>query len=146
MINTSNVAPTGTGPAESPRGGGGPNDTPVVGITMPGDGSSFGAGSVIEFTGTATDTEDGDLAASLAWTSDLDGAIGSIRLRCRDSGGNLIPRDLQVEFDVEWSIPQTWSECAVRVEAQPGTTFTLYEFAQSLSPATSFAVICEEIR
>lgn len=62
--------------------------------------------------------------------ADLDGAIGSIRLRCRDSGGNLIPRDLEVDIDVEWSVPQTWSECAVRVAAQPGTTFTLYEFAQ----------------
>ena len=34
-------------------------------------------GDSVTFTATATDTEDGDLAASLTWTSDLDGAIGS---------------------------------------------------------------------
>ena len=50
---------------------------PVVAITAPVDGSSFTAGSLITFTGSAIDTEDGDIAASLSWSSDLDGAIGT---------------------------------------------------------------------
>ena len=53
------------------------NETPVVTITAPGDGSSFGAGASIAFAGTASDTEDGDITANLSWTSNLDGTLGS---------------------------------------------------------------------
>ncbi len=53
------------------------NQAPVVTISAPADGSSFAEGASISFTGTASDPEDGDLTAGLAWTSDLDGAIGS---------------------------------------------------------------------
>ena len=34
-------------------------------------------GDNITFTGTATDTEDGNISGSLAWTSSRDGNIGS---------------------------------------------------------------------
>ncbi len=54
-----------------------PNTTPSVAITAPSDGSFFPQGTVIGFSGTADDVEDGDLSASLAWTSSLDGPIGS---------------------------------------------------------------------
>ncbi len=50
---------------------------PVVTITAPADSSSFGIGDSILFTGTATDLEDGDISASLSWSSDIDGVIGS---------------------------------------------------------------------
>jgi hypothetical protein len=53
------------------------NTAPVVAITSPADGSSSTETDPVTFTGTATDGEDGDLAASLTWTSDLDGAIGT---------------------------------------------------------------------
>ncbi len=53
------------------------NDAPVVAIITPGNGSSSNDGDSVTFTGTATDTEDGNVAASLAWTSSIDGAIGS---------------------------------------------------------------------
>jgi len=53
------------------------NSIPVVTITSPLDGSSFTEGDSVTFTGTATDTEDGDIAASLSWSSDLDGALGT---------------------------------------------------------------------
>ncbi len=53
------------------------NTAPAVTITAPADGSSFDEGTSIAWSGTASDLEDGDLTASLAWTSDLDGAIGS---------------------------------------------------------------------
>jgi hypothetical protein len=46
-------------------------------ITSPANGSSVPQGTPVTFTGTATDTQDGDLTASLAWTSSLQGAIGT---------------------------------------------------------------------
>lgn len=52
-----------------------PNDAPVVGITSPADTSSFDLGVSISFAGSAIDTEDGDISASLTWTSSLDGRI-----------------------------------------------------------------------
>ena len=53
------------------------NAPPTVTITAPGDGSSFNEGQSITLTGTATDPEDGDLTGSVAWTSSLDGPIGT---------------------------------------------------------------------
>ncbi|MCP3902627.1 MAG: hypothetical protein GY715_03240, partial [Planctomycetes bacterium] len=53
------------------------NAGPSVSITAPADGAGFNAGDSVGFTGTASDPEDGDLTASLSWTSDVDGAIGS---------------------------------------------------------------------
>ena len=52
---------------------------PSVAISAPTDGTSVVAGTALTFTGTATDNEDDDatLTAALAWTSDLDGAIGT---------------------------------------------------------------------
>jgi hypothetical protein len=54
-----------------------PNTPPVVSITSPANGSSATQGSPVAFSGSATDSEDGDLTASLSWESDLDGSIGS---------------------------------------------------------------------
>ena len=53
------------------------NDPPTVSINSPTDGSSFASGDTILFEGTASDTEDGGLTASLVWTSDMDGQIGT---------------------------------------------------------------------
>ena len=82
--------------------GGGVDNPPVVAITNPADGTLFVSGTTIGFDGTASDTEDGDLAASLVWTSDLDGQIATggsfssalsdgthtITAEVTDSGGN----------------------------------------------------------
>jgi len=54
-----------------------PNNPPSVSITSPADGSTFSSGATISFAGSASDTEDGDLTASLVWTSDIDGQIGT---------------------------------------------------------------------
>ena len=58
-----------------------PNDAPTVYITMPSDadGYTFDSGASILFEGRASDTEDDDvpLTASLDWTSDIDGDIGT---------------------------------------------------------------------
>lgn len=50
---------------------------PLVSISSPLDGATFVSGDPVTFTGSATDPEDGDLSASLSWTSSLAGAIGS---------------------------------------------------------------------
>jgi subtilisin family serine protease len=68
-------------PLVNAAGDGGPppvvNDTPVVVITSPADGATFGTGASISFAGSATDTEDLDLTAILSWSSDKDGALGT---------------------------------------------------------------------
>jgi hypothetical protein len=53
------------------------NNTPVVAITAPANGSSFTSGEPVSFSGTAVDTEDGNMAANIGWTSSIDGSIGS---------------------------------------------------------------------
>ncbi len=56
-----------------------PNDPPIVSITSPADDDTFGSGETIAFTGTASDTEDDDLALtdSIVWTSSIDNQIGT---------------------------------------------------------------------
>jgi extracellular elastinolytic metalloproteinase len=58
-------------------GGGGGNTAPAVTISAPASNSSFTEGTAIQFTGTASDTQDGNLTGGLVWTSNLDGTIGS---------------------------------------------------------------------
>ena len=53
------------------------NTAPVVSITAPANGTSVVEGTAVTFTGTASDTQDGNLTAALAWTSDRDGALGT---------------------------------------------------------------------
>ncbi|MCI0582611.1 MAG: hypothetical protein L0227_06895, partial [Chloroflexi bacterium] len=53
-----------------------PNGPPAVALASPPDGASYDEGTAIAFAGSASDAEDGDLSASLVWTSSLDGPIG----------------------------------------------------------------------
>jgi hypothetical protein len=53
------------------------NTAPTVSITAPSDGASFEAGTPVGFSGSATDTEDGNLSASISWSSSLNGNLGS---------------------------------------------------------------------
>ncbi len=58
--------------------GGGPGNTPpVVTITAPPNGTSVAQGTSVTFSGTATDAEDGNISASLTWTSSINGIFGS---------------------------------------------------------------------
>ncbi len=58
--------------------GGGPGNTPpTVAITAPANGTSVTQGTSVAFSGTANDTEDGNLSSSLTWSSSLNGNIGS---------------------------------------------------------------------
>jgi subtilisin len=63
--------------AGSGDGGGGSNTSPTVSISSPADGTSFASGTSIDFSGSATDTEDENLTSSLVWTSSEDGQIGT---------------------------------------------------------------------
>ncbi|MBK5096886.1 MAG: PKD domain-containing protein [Gemmatimonadetes bacterium] len=54
------------------------NQAPTAAITSPVGGSVFNLGSLVGFSGTGTDPEDGSLGgASLVWTSSLAGEIGT---------------------------------------------------------------------
>jgi hypothetical protein len=53
----------------------------------------------------------------------VSGEIDELNLKC---GAQAKP--LQYERDVEWTLPDDWTACRLRVEAAPGTTFALYEF------------------
>ncbi|MEW5938585.1 MAG: S8 family serine peptidase [Chloroflexota bacterium] len=50
---------------------------PAVLISAPADGSTFLQGDTITFTGVASDALEGDLSASIQWSSDIDGDLGS---------------------------------------------------------------------
>lgn len=55
--------------------------------------------------------------------SNVYGAIPAIDLEC----GARVER-LAYEPGAEWTLPDDWESCELRVEAAPGTTFSLYEF------------------
>ncbi len=64
------------------------NTAPTTAISAPGNGASFTAGAAVTFTGSASDAQDGSLTASLAWTSSVQGALGT--------GGSVTRSDLVV--------------------------------------------------
>ncbi|MEJ2139173.1 MAG: metallophosphoesterase [Gammaproteobacteria bacterium] len=53
------------------------NVAPQVLVTSPADGSSVVEGTALTFTATASDGEDGDIAAQINWNSNLDGDFGT---------------------------------------------------------------------
>jgi len=70
------------------------NTVPTAAITNPATSASYASGSLVIFTGTGTDTEDGNLyGSSLVWTSGLDGFIGtgtSLSISTLSVGSHLI--------------------------------------------------------
>ena len=107
---------------------------PTVTIVSPANNASFSAGATINFSATATDPEDGNIAASLAWTSDRDGAIGTgpgfsrtlsngnhvITASLVDSGGNTGTASVAVSVGSS-STPTTMRAASVTYSLQ-GTT------------------------
>lgn len=53
------------------------NASPTVSITSPSNGDTITEGDLVSLTGTAFDSEDGNLSGALTWTSDLDGDLGT---------------------------------------------------------------------
>jgi subtilisin family serine protease len=111
---------------------------PVVSILSPTTGSSFSAGASINFQATATDPEDGNIAASLVWTSSRDGQIGTggsftrtlsngnhvITASLADSGGNI--RSASTSISVGSSSTPTKVQVSSVTYATQGTTKLLY--------------------
>jgi len=56
--------------------GGGTNTPPAVSISAPANNTSVVQGTSVTFTGTASDTQDGNLSGAIVWTSSLQGQIG----------------------------------------------------------------------
>jgi subtilisin family serine protease len=107
---------------------------PAVTILSPATESSFGPGANITFQGTASDPEDGDIAASLTWTSSRDGQIGTganftrtlssgshvITATVSDSGGNTASASTSITIGSS-STPTTVQASSVTYAMQ-GTT------------------------
>lgn len=53
------------------------NTAPTVSITSPATGSTFSSGTSVTFTGTASDVQDGAISSRIAWSSNLQGSLGS---------------------------------------------------------------------
>ena len=53
------------------------NTPPTVTISSPANGASFDQGATVNFSGTASDAEDGSLTSTIAWTLDGSTSVGS---------------------------------------------------------------------
>ncbi len=64
------------------------NTTPTVSVASPISGAAYSVGKPINFSGSASDQQDGNISSSMTWTSDLQGQIGT--------GGSFTRSDLAV--------------------------------------------------
>jgi len=53
-----------------------PNTVPEISISTPATGDQFPVGDSVSFSATASDAEDGDISASIQWSSSLNGPLG----------------------------------------------------------------------
>lgn len=53
------------------------NTAPTVSITNPASGTSIVQGTSLTLSGSASDTQDGNLTTKIAWTSSIDGSLGT---------------------------------------------------------------------
>jgi hypothetical protein len=111
------------------------NEPPVIAIAAPADGLRTFSGNPVTFAGTATDREDGDLTATLSWTSDRDGVLGRgpgftlttlrrathrITVEASDAGGKIGRQTITVAVD---AIPSGTGTPTVTITAPAdGTT------------------------
>ena len=55
--------------------------------------------------------------------AEVHGEIGRLEIKCAQR-----TEEAHYEEGAEWTLPEDWRDCGLRVEAPRGTTFTLYEF------------------
>lgn len=135
-------------------GGGSVNTPPSSTIVSPVNNASFDSGSSISFSGSASDTEDGDLSSTLVWTSNLSGQIGTgpsfntiliagthtITASAADSGG--LSGSASILITVDNPVGQT-----VTVASLSGSSSTINKnfwkatVVATIDPAVSGAVI-----
>jgi hypothetical protein len=86
------------------------NTAPTVSIASPANNATVTAGTSVTFSGSASDTQDGNLSSALVWRSNIDGQIGTgasfstaltagthtITARVTDSGGLTGQRSITV--------------------------------------------------
>jgi len=53
-----------------------PNTVPEISISAPAAGGQFQVGDLVSFAAAASDAEDGDISATIQWSSSLDGPLG----------------------------------------------------------------------
>jgi hypothetical protein len=53
------------------------NTAPSVTISSPSNGANYGSGASVTFTGSASDTQDGNLTNNIVWRSNIDGQLGT---------------------------------------------------------------------
>jgi hypothetical protein len=92
---------------------------PVVTITSPADGTVFPSRANVALAGTASDLEQGSLAASLVWTSSRDGLLGSgaSLTRVLSSGGHVLTASVPDETGLTGS-----AQVSVTVSRPPTTS------------------------
>jgi len=110
------------------------NTTPTVSITGPGSGTSIVQGAALTFSGSASDAEDGSLTSKLAWTSSIDGLLGTgsgfskilsagshvITAKVTDSDGS--SASSQVSVTVTSSTPTSTSGTSPSTSETPSST------------------------
>ena len=78
LTTNRDFTPRGKGPRESIRADGpNGNAAPRVTIMGPAEAASFSVTDTVTFSGSAADSEDGDLSSSLNWSSSRDGDLGA---------------------------------------------------------------------
>ena len=55
--------------------------------------------------------------------AEVHGEMGRLEIKCGER-----TEESRYEDGAEWTLPEDWKDCDLRVEAPRGTTFTLYEF------------------
>ncbi len=114
------------------------NATPVLHVTAPTDGTIVDPGTAVGFSATATDVEDGNLGALVAWTSSRDGALGTgaqispatlstgshtITAAVTDAGGKSASASLTVIVDAAPTV--TITSPAAAIVTEPGIPVAL---------------------
>jgi hypothetical protein len=118
-----------------------PNTAPSVSISVAPVSASYFSNQTITFTGTATDTEDGNISAKIAWSSSLDGVLGTgqtiskilsagthlVTASVKDSAsasGNSTAQVIVKIFDAPPSLSITVSPVATSYDYGTAITFT----------------------
>ena len=110
------------------------NTPPTVTITNPANGASFEQGTVISFTATAADTQDGNLTAQIQWTDNGTpvGSGGSVSRTLTTLGAHVIVATVTDSGGLPGS-----SQVSVTVTAPPNTPPTV----SISSPANGASIV-----